>query len=465
MTRPASLTKRISVLFALATAGILLLAGVLLERAGNDRFLDRDREELTGKMDLLRDILGSAHTPQDLAILPARLRDTSFGHPGMVVLVLIDGGIFFSTGDRQVLDHLAKGAEVGNAQPVLWRLGERVYRVAANRLPLGIPGRQPAMVAVALDISRDQAFLAEFEEFLWFGIAQVGLALGWLGWVVVRHGLAPLREVSAQIAAISAQALDRPLVATKVPRELEDLVAAFNTMLARLHDSFRRLTEFSDDLAHELRTPINNLLLQTQVTLDSAASLDECRAALQANEEECQRLSRMISDMLFIAKADNKLLVPDRQALELEAEVAALLEFYEPLASERQVRLEQEGAARIFADRLLLRRAVSNLLANAIRFTSADSAIRVAIGEPEPGWISVAVTNPGPAIPEERRVRIFERLYRIDPARQTELGEHAGLGLAITKSIVELHDGRITVECQGGETTFNMLLPKQARPA
>ncbi|MDY7511508.1 histidine kinase dimerization/phospho-acceptor domain-containing protein, partial [Ralstonia wenshanensis] len=145
-----------------------------------------------------------------------------------------------------------------------------------------------------------------------FGIVQTGLAVGWLGWVVVRHGLAPLRGVSTQISTMSAQALDRPLVTKQVPSELEGLVTAFNAMRERLLDSFLRLTEFSDDLAHELRTPINNLLLQTQVTLDGEASLEHYRAALQANEEECQRLSRMISDMLFLAKADNRLVHPKR---------------------------------------------------------------------------------------------------------------------------------------------------------
>ncbi len=460
MKRPISLTARMSLLFALSAAATLLVAGILFVRASNNRFLDNDREELNGKIDLVRDILSSAQTPQDLTILPIRLRDTAFGHPGMVVLVEENDKVLYSTGDRKVLDYLAKRVEVDSSQPATWKLDDRIYRIVASHFALRIPGHKPALVAIALDVSEDQTFLREFKEFLWFGILQIGLALGWLGWVVVRHGLAPLREVSAQVAAISAQALDRPLVATKVPRELEELVASFNTMLARLHDSFRRLTEFSDDLAHELRTPINNLLLQTQVTLDGEATLENYRTALQANEEECQRLSRMTSDMLFLAKADNKLVVPKLEELDLEAEVAAVFDFYEALASEHNVRLEQDGVALIAADRLMLRRALSNLLSNAIRFTPSGMAIRVHIGKLQGEWVQLAVTNPGPEIPEEQRTRVFERLYRIDPSRQGGQSDNVGLGLAIIKSIVELHGGNIDVQCGNGETTFTLCLPE-----
>lgn len=459
MRRPLSLTTRMSLLFALSAAGVLLVAGFLFVRAGNERFLDNDREELTGKIELVRDILGSARTAQDLASIPLRLRDTAFGHPGMVVLVVVNDGVLFSTGDRRVLEYLAKETDVGSPRPAIWRLGNSIYRVETARLPLGIPGQKPATVTIALDITEDQAFLLEFKQFLWFGIFLVALALGWLGWVVVRQGLAPLRALSAQIAAISAQRLDEPLLTAGVPQDLAELVAAFNTMRARLHDSFRRLTEFSDDLAHELRTPINNLLLQTQVTLDGEPDLEDCRTALRANEGEGQRLSRMITDMLFLAKADNMMLLPQRETLDLEAEVAALFEFYEALASERRVRLEQHGSARILADRLLIRRALSNLLSNAIRYTPEGHAIRVGIEAPEASWVTVAVTNPGPAIPQEERARIFERLYRVDPSRRVDGDDNTGLGLAITKSIIGLHGGTIDVHCGGGETTFTLRLP------
>jgi two-component system heavy metal sensor histidine kinase CusS len=243
---------------------------------------------------------------------------------------------------------------------------------------------------------------------------------------------------------------------------LEGLVTAFNAMRERLLDSFLRLTEFSDDLAHELRTPINNLLLQTQVTLDGEASLEHYRAALQANEEECQRLSRMISDMLFLAKADNRLVHPKREPLILGQEVSALLDFYEPLASEGGIQLEQSGSATLSGDRLMLRRALSNLLSNAIRYTAPGLSVCVCIDASEPDWVSLSVTNPGPEIPVDQRERIFERLYRGDPSRQDGRSDNVGLGLAISRSIAKLHGGDILVSCLDGENTFTLRLPREA---
>ena len=182
-----------------------------------------------------------------------------------------------------------------------------------KRSPLVSPGccacrREggPVTAMIALDIAEDHDFVAELQEYFWFGMAQVALVLGCLGWIVVRHGLAPLRKVSAAVAAISTRQLDKPLEDKGVPKELRELVRAFNAMLARLHESFRRMADFSSDIAHELRTPIHNLLIQTQVTLGGQDSVDTYRAVLQSNEEEYQRLSGMISDMLFLAKADNK---------------------------------------------------------------------------------------------------------------------------------------------------------------
>ena len=153
-------------------------------------------------------------------------------------------------------------------------MADRTYRIVGNRLPLGTPGQPPVTVAIALDITSDRAFMREFAEFMWFGMGLAMVVMAVLGWAAVHRGLLPLRKLSTMVAAISAERLDKPLPEAGVPPELSELVLAFNRMLARLEDSFRRLSEFSADLAHELRTPIHNLLIQTQVTLRSGA---QCR--------------------------------------------------------------------------------------------------------------------------------------------------------------------------------------------
>ncbi|MBA5638679.1 heavy metal sensor histidine kinase [Duganella sp. LX20W] len=349
--------------------------------------------------------------------------------------------------------------EIGKPQPAIWTIGKHSYRIVANRIVLTMPTRQAAKVAIALDISRDQEFMDEFTEFLWFGMILAALAMGWLAWVAVRKGLSPLNEVSAMMANISAQRLDVPIPTSGVPQELTVLVSSFNTMLARLDESFRRLSEFSSDIAHELRTPIQNLMVQTEVTLNHENDVIEYRTNLQSNLEEFARLSRMISDMLFLAKADNRLLVLRREAIDLRSEVERLFDFYEALASERNIRLIQQGAATAHVDRLMIQRSLSNLLSNAIRFTPEGMAVEITLGVGLEHQATISVANPGTVIPAEHLSKIFDRLYRADASRQDANSENVGLGLAITRSIVELHGGKISVVSDRDWTRFTIELP------
>jgi two-component system heavy metal sensor histidine kinase CusS len=455
MSTPISITARMSLLFALSAAGVLLIAGAIFVQALNARFLKADTVELDGKMEVVRNIISGARKYEDTTEVPLRLNDIVFGHPGIIISVRTEDGVLFSAGDRHIANQLANEKALPDSQPATRQFANRVYRFISSRIP---QGKAMTQVVIALDITDDQNFVIEFQRYLWFGMTLVLLVLGWLGWVVVRHGLTPLRKVSTMVAAISTQQLDKPLQDKGVPAELHELVAAFNTMLARLHDSFRRLSEFSSDIAHELRTPIHNLLIQTQVTLAGQESLDAYRSVLQSNEEEYQRLSRMISDMLFLAKADNKQVVLNKEDVKLHTEVASLFDFYDALASDVGISLGLSGTATVFADRLMIQRALSNLLSNAIRFTPRGMAIKVGINN-ENGWVTLAVSNPGPEIPQELHERIFERLYRVDPSRREGQTDNVGLGLAITKSIVEMHNGLISVMSKDGLITFLIRLP------
>ena len=293
------------------------------------------------------------------------------------------------------------------------------------------------------------------------GVAQAAPALAALGCLAPRRGLLPLPRFSAVVPTISAERLDKPLPEAGMPVELRELVSAFNGMLTRLEDSFRRLSEVSSDMAHELRTPLHNLLMQTQVTLSRERDAADYRATLQSNIEEFERLSRMVSDMLFLARADNREIVLKREHVELDKEVAKLLGFYEALAIDRGIRLEQSGAATVQSDRLMIQRALSNLLSNAIRYTPAGQAVTVAISQ-DAGHATVRVQNPGVQIPAGQLSKIFERLYRIDPSRREGNSDNVGLGLAITKSIVEMHGGRVEAESEAGRTCFTLTLPLRA---
>ena len=243
-----------------------------------------------------------------------------------------------------------------------------------------------------------------------------------------------------------------------MPPELIDLATAFNDMLARLEGSFRRLSDFSSDLAHELRTPVSNLMTQTQVALSQARSADKYREVLYSNLEEYDRLARMIADMLFLAKADNGLIVPSSEMVDLAAETHGLFDFYGALAEEQGVGLALSGAGVIRGDRLMIRRALSNLLSNAIRHTPRDASVTVHIERRDSSEIRLTVQNPGENIEPEHLPRLFDRFYRVDPSRH-KASEGAGLGLAITKSIAEAHQGTIQAYSSNGSTRFAITFP------
>jgi two-component system heavy metal sensor histidine kinase CusS len=228
-------------------------------------------------------------------------------------------------------------------------------------------------------------------------------------------------------------------------------------MLARLDDSFRRLSAFSSDIAHELRTPISNLMTQTQVALSSARGNDEYKEVLYSSLEEYERIAQMVGDMLYLAQADNGLLKPGLEEVNLANETQDLFDYFEAWAEERGVSLAQTGSATVPGDRLMLRRALSNLISNAIQHTSPGKTVQISLVR-HGGQATVSVENPGMDIPVEHLPRLFDRFYRVDPSRQRK-GDGVGLGLSIVKSIVDAHGGSITVMSADQTTRFQLTLP------
>ena len=204
---------------------------------------------------------------------------------------------------------------------MIWTTSARHrYRGIAAAVRTNIAGAPPALVAVATDIAHHDRFMQSFQIALWSVVGLAALLTGFLGWIAAHRGLAPLKDIRKSVAAITANRLDRRLSTTSIPSELAEVVETLNDMLARLQESFRRLSDFSSDIAHELRTPVSNLMTQTQVTLSNPRTADEYRDVLASNGEEFERLSRMIGDMLFLAKADNSLVVPNRESIDLRQE-------------------------------------------------------------------------------------------------------------------------------------------------
>ncbi len=461
--RPRSITARLTLLFSVASTLALLVLGHIVGTLVATHFEMLDRDELDGKLQLVRHVIAKAPGNGDLAPIRSELADALVGHHGLSVIVSAPGAPpLFAYGNAGIGAALIESAasDPPTARPVARTIErtDRVFRGIVAPVDVRAQGEGRTFVAVALDVSHHRDFIAQFRTRLWLAIAAGAGLAALFGWFAARRGLAPLREMARVAKGVSASRLGSRLRAESLPDELIDLAAAFNDMLARLEDSFRRLSEFSSDLAHELRTPISNLMTETQVALSRVRSADEYREVLYSNLEEHERLARTITDMLYLAHADHGLLVPDTGRIDLSLEVRELFAFYEALAEERSVGLSLSGEGIVDGDRLMIRRALSNLLSNAIRHTPPGGDIQVSIDTGGDGSVRLRVANPGPTIAAEHLPRLFDRFYRVDASRVKE-GDGSGLGLAITKTIIEAHRGRIGVSSADGRTCFEIVLP------
>ncbi len=443
-----SLTARVSLLFGLGVTVVLFGLGWLVAWSVDRHFQEMDRHELEGKLALVANLLTKADSPETMDGVPKELDDALVGHAGLsVTLIDAQGNKWFASRGLDFPTELFR--RPSDPGLTTWREGGRGFRGLKTTMTTG-DGRT-LTAAIVLDISHHLHFIDAFKKGGAVAMTLAALLTAGLGWLAVHTGLLPLRRMTDLATSLSASRLDQRLPEAGLPPEIRVLAVAFNAMLERLEDSFRRLSEFSSDIAHELRTPVSNLLTQTQVALSHPRTTAEYREVLQSSAEEYERLARMISDMLFLAKADNRLLAINPENVDLGEEAEKLVEFYGILAEEQGIRLEVAGSAATRGDRLMLRRAMSNLLSNAIRHSPAGGAVTIRLDADSGG--AVVVVENSAVIPAEHLPRLFDRFFTGDPARSART-DGVGLGLAIVKSIVEVHGGTIRAESEDGLTRF-----------
>ena len=272
----------------------------------------------------------------------------------------------------------------------------------------------------------------------------------------VRRALAPLRDLAAQTRAISPRRLDQRLALEDPAEELLPWVEQFNALMERLEGAVAQLEGFNADVAHELRTPLAALIGNTEVALSRERPAVELRDTLLSNLEEAQRLAALVNDMLFLSRADRGAAARRGQTASLAALAAQVVDFHEATLDEAGVKVRIEGDAQAAVDEALVKRAISNLLGNAIRYATPDSCVVVRIAPEEPEQVRVEVENAGPAIAPQHLARLFDRFFRADEARGGPL--HHGLGLAIVAAIARMHAGHPLAASTGGTTRVGFTL-------
>lgn len=446
----SSISLRISLIFTFFTALILLIMSIVIHQLVMQHFESQDRDLLEGKVALIENIL--QQIPQNQPLLIQQLNDALVGHHGLMVQIERPIGTpLLATIAATIPDQPTR---YGKLSPLVgWQINQKDYRgiIVKHSQTKSSPSDR---IVVGVDTTDHSHFLDEFRQQLLGigGIATVSLMI--LGWLAARRGLRPAKSMALVAEGISGQHLTGRLEVHQAPTELKPLATAFNSMLDRLEDAVGRLSDFSSDLAHELRTPINALMTQTQVCLSKPRDIPTYQDVLFSNLEEYERLARMIADMLFLAKADHGLSLQDLQKVDLRQEVIALFEFYDALAADKGMKLKVSGSASISGDQLMLRRALSNLLSNAIRYGKGQSNISILLVEQKESTF-ITIQNEAATLSSEQVSRLFDRFYRTDASRQ-RTDEGSGLGLAITKSIVQAHGGEIHAFSDNDTVTFKI---------
>jgi len=320
-------------------------------------------------------------------------------------------------------------------------------------------GGQQFTIQVAQDRSSDEQVERKFGILVLVVLSGSILASILIAIPVTRRGLRPLEEMKRSLERIGPTHLNERVTPANWPRELQPLAIAFDEMLKRLDDSFTRLSQFSADLAHELRTPIANMLGEAQVALSRDRSAAEYRETIESTIGECERLSGIVDNLLFVARADAATEPVERIRFDARAAVEKIAAFYETIAEDRHVAINCSGQGQISADPALFERAVGNLVDNALRFTPENGSIQIALAE-RTNDFEVAVSDNGSGVAPEHLPRVFDRFYRAEPSRGSD---GAGLGLALVKSIVDLHGGTARIQSEVGRgTTVRITFPKGA---
>ncbi len=438
--KPWSITARLTLLYVVSASVILLSIGWYLHQTLAETLAQDNRQFLLKEIQLLRTVL--QEQPPNLE----RLADEQSEG------IDLPAGRYYSRILNENGRNLIETPGLPTAMPFPLIDKTTVRKIADGRTFMLMTAQSKTTpqqtIQIALDVSNEAELLAKYRRNL-IGALFFGLLFSTLAAVfVARRGLSPIAEMTRHIEGISAAQLNERLDPATAPKELSNLVSAFNAMVLRLAKSFAQLNQFSADLAHELRTPINNLMGATEVALSRPRNADEYREILESNLEEYGRLSRTVEILLFLAKAENTGIPLRTVRLDGRAELEAACSYHEAMAEEKGVRLVCDGQGFLYADAQLFKRVLSNLLLNAIQHTPNGGKIRLSVDSPCDGSASVSVQDTGCGIAAECLPKLFDRFYRVDPARSAE---GTGLGLAIVKSIMELHGGSVVIDSEPGQ--------------
>jgi two-component system heavy metal sensor histidine kinase CusS len=466
-TRSWSLAARLTFWYAASTFTLIAIATGLMYWALVRNVNRQEDQFLVDMIQILREILRDR--PNDFVSLrqEVEMEGAAREYTRLFMRVVDQQGavIMETPGTRELIETWPSTSVPADVVPGLAADATcrvRACRVLAAWAYVGPNRDKQYLIQEAVDRTAEQELLVNYRRRLWAVLGIAFLAAGVVGHSIARRGIRPLRSITATAGRIRSSNLHERIESRGLPSELAILASTFNTMLAHIEDAFARLSSLSADLAHELRTPVNNLRGELEVALGRSRSAADYKDTIESALEECVHLSHMIDGLMFLARAELPHAQIRRTRVDVGEELRAVAEFHEPAASEAGLRLEVSGpsttslAANL--DRALFQRAIGNLVTNAIAYTPRGGTVHLRANQSGHD-LRIEVMDTGVGIAPEHLPHVSDRFYRVDRSRSSASGG-LGLGLAIVKSIAQFHGGSVHIASQPGSGTIvTLLLP------
>jgi two-component system, OmpR family, heavy metal sensor histidine kinase CusS len=435
----------------LATASLYIVLRIELERS-TELFL-------ADKLHVLRSMLSARPDDEDALREEIELESAARRYQQFYIRLLDEHGapILPTPGMTNQLNLAELASRTrGRSERSIAMLGRQrqPFRVTSATVAVGTPPTHSDTVQIAIDVSQEEELLARYRLWFWGILLATSVLFPLVGYRIARHGIRPVEEIAATARRITSTNLRERIGSEGYPSELASLAGTFNEMLTRLEESFERISRFTADIAHDLRTPVKNIRGEAEVALSRSRTVDEYRDVLESSLEEAVRLSELIGDLLFLARAESPSTDLHRENVNIGELLTTVRDYYEASATDAKISLVvSDGAGPLIAeiDRSLMLRAVSNLVSNAIAHTPPGGTVTLAATH-ENTAIRIEVSDTGGGIPAEALTRVFDRFFRVDPSRSKASGG-SGLGLAIVQSILTLHGGSPEITSQLGRGT------------
>lgn len=450
-----SISGRLALMFALTSVLVATAYALVLRSSLHESLQKQMHNELQFRESLMGPWILKRTSGVDWPILETKFMDMSLSEGGRVQYWVLSDDPQFSLGGPPPSG--IQWAELSNGFSKIPGATEDAHSLFLLITEIPARGERPAVRhVVAIDSTPYIGTLNEFTRtmvlLLLLGVVLVAV----LGFIISRIGMRPVNLLSNQAHQLAPGDLGKRLETQALPDELQKLAAAFNGVLERQEVAWHQLESFNADVAHELKTPLTNLIGQTQLGLSRKRTTQELEELLESNLEELDRMTSIVNDMLFLSHAQAGKYATQLTKVSLYEEARKTAEYVEPSFAEKNLTVEISGDATVKIDHRLFHRSLANLLENSARYATAASTVTVTIKQQEQ-HVFVAVSNIGEPIADEHLAHLFERFYRVDSSR-TQSDTHHGLGLSIVKAVAIMHRGAVFASSKAGVNTFGLTL-------